>query len=159
MTDFTMTTDAEGVALITWDTPGKSMNVMSLDGFAQLDGFIDAALADDAVRGIVITSGKPGSFAGGMDLNIIAKMREEGGDDPAGAIFAGIMRIHAILRKIERAEDAVAVFLLHDAFGMAQMQRASDLLAHGEDVTVGVGLHAKDPQHAAHQHPHGADHR
>ncbi|WP_417720950.1 3-hydroxyacyl-CoA dehydrogenase NAD-binding domain-containing protein [Salipiger sp.] len=103
MTDFTMTTDAEGVALITWDTPGKSMNVMSLDGFAQLDGFIDAALADDAVRGIVITSGKPGSFAGGMDLNIIAKMREEGGDDPAGAIFAGIMRIHAILRKIERA--------------------------------------------------------
>ncbi|GGG77142.1 3-hydroxyacyl-CoA dehydrogenase [Salipiger pallidus] len=101
--EFTMETDAQGVATITWDTPGKSMNVMSLQGFAELDAHMDAALADDAVTGIVITSGKPGSFAGGMDLNIIAKMREDGGDDPAKSIFEGIMKIHAILRKIERA--------------------------------------------------------
>ena len=32
MTDFTMKTDADGVATITWDVPGKSMNVMSFDG-------------------------------------------------------------------------------------------------------------------------------
>ncbi len=30
MTDFTYATDAEGVATIAWDVPGKSMNVMSL---------------------------------------------------------------------------------------------------------------------------------
>ena len=102
-TDFTMDTGADGVAIITWDTPGKSMNVMSIEGFRQLDGFIDAALADEAVKGIVITSGKAGSFAGGMDLNVLAKMREDGGDDPAPGVFAGIMQIHTILRKIERA--------------------------------------------------------
>ncbi|NIY98873.1 3-hydroxyacyl-CoA dehydrogenase, partial [Salipiger sp. HF18] len=102
-TDFTMDTGADGVAIITWDTPGKSMNVMSIEGFRQLDGFIDAALADEAVKGIVITSGKAGSFAGGMDLNVLAKMRKDGGDDPASSIFAGIMQIHSILRKIERA--------------------------------------------------------
>ncbi len=100
---FTIATDAEGVATITWDTPGKSMNVMSIEGFHQLDGLIDNALADDAIKGIVITSGKPGSFAGGMDLNVIAKMRDDGGDDPAAGIFEGIMSIHTILRKIERA--------------------------------------------------------
>jgi len=101
--DFTLQTDAEGVATITWDTPGKSMNVMSIEGFQQLDTLIDEALADEAVKGIVLTSGKDGSFAGGMDLNVIAKMREDGGDDPASSIFDGIMQIHTILRKIERA--------------------------------------------------------
>jgi 3-hydroxyacyl-CoA dehydrogenase/enoyl-CoA hydratase/3-hydroxybutyryl-CoA epimerase len=90
MTDFTMTTDNDGVAVISWDVPGKSMNVMSFDGFAQLDALVDQALADDAVIGIVITSGKA-DFAGGMDLNVLARMKEEAGDDPARGLFEGIM--------------------------------------------------------------------
>ena len=103
MADFTMTKDAEGVATITWDVPGKSMNVMSINGLSELDACIDDALADDAVKGIVITSGKPGSFAGGMDLNLLAKMKEDAGDDPAKGLFEGTMRMHHLLRKIERA--------------------------------------------------------
>ena len=102
MTQFTMKTDADGVATITWDTPGKSMNVMDMEGFAQLDGLIDEALADEAIKGVILTSGKDGSFAGGMDLNIIAKMKESAGDNPAKGLFDGIMDTHAILRKIER---------------------------------------------------------
>ena len=101
MTDFTMATGADSVAIITWDVPGKSMNVMSFDGFRQLDALIDQALADTAVKGIVITSGKP-DFAGGMDLNVLAEMRDSG-DDPAASVFKGIMDTHGILRKIERA--------------------------------------------------------
>ncbi len=103
MTDFTMTKDADGVAIITWDVPGKSMNVMSLEGLQQLEASIDDALTDEAVKGIVITSGKEGSFAGGMDLNLLAKMKEDAGDDPARGLFDGVMQMHALLRKIERA--------------------------------------------------------
>ena len=103
MTDFTMTTDADGVATIVWDTVGKSMNVMDQQGFTDLDALIDQALADDAVKGVIITSGKEGSFAGGMDLNIIAKMKDSAGDDPARGLFDGLMGMHAVLRKIERA--------------------------------------------------------
>ena len=103
MTDFTMNKDAEGIATITWDVPGKSMNVMSFDGLRDLEKHIDDALADDAVKGIVITSGKEGSFAGGMDLNLLAKMKEDAGDDPAKGLFEGTMQMHALLRKIERA--------------------------------------------------------
>ena len=102
MTDFTMATDSDGVAVITWDVPGKSMNVMSLEGFDQLEALIDDALADEAVKGIVITSGKS-TFAGGMDLNIIAKMKQSAGDDPARGLFEGTMAKHKLLRKIERA--------------------------------------------------------
>ncbi|SEM51646.1 3-hydroxyacyl-CoA dehydrogenase / enoyl-CoA hydratase / 3-hydroxybutyryl-CoA epimerase [Loktanella fryxellensis] len=102
MTDFTMATGADGVAVITWDTIGKSMNVMSQQGFADLDALVAQALDDAAVKGIVITSGKAGSFAGGMDLNIIARMRDDS-DDPAQGIFDGVMAMHAVLRRIERA--------------------------------------------------------
>ncbi|MFU1477471.1 3-hydroxyacyl-CoA dehydrogenase NAD-binding domain-containing protein [Roseovarius sp. C7] len=103
MTDFTMETGADGVAIITWDTQGKSMNVMNQQGFIDLDALIDKALADDAIKGVIITSGKEGSFAGGMDLNIIAKMKESAGDSPAQGLMDGLMQCHTILRKIERA--------------------------------------------------------
>ena len=98
MTDFTMKTDADGVAVITWDVQAKSMNVMSTEAFALLSDLVDQALADPGVKGIVITSGKK-DFAGGMDLNVIAQMRAGG----AEAIFDGVMMMHKVLRKIELA--------------------------------------------------------
>ncbi|WRH63618.1 MAG: 3-hydroxyacyl-CoA dehydrogenase NAD-binding domain-containing protein [Fuscovulum sp.] len=98
MTDFTYAVDADGVATLTWDVKAKSMNVMSTEAFALLDSLIDKALADPAVKGIILTSGKR-DFAGGMDLNVIAQMRAGG----AEAIFAGVMQMHSVLRKIERA--------------------------------------------------------
>ncbi|MFK7867712.1 MAG: 3-hydroxyacyl-CoA dehydrogenase NAD-binding domain-containing protein [Roseobacter sp.] len=102
MTDFTMHTDASGVATITWDVKTKSMNVMTLDAWDVLEGLFDEALADETVKGIILTSGKD-SFAGGMDLNVIAKMKEMAGDNPAKGLFDGIMNAHRIMRKIELA--------------------------------------------------------
>ncbi|TNE67341.1 MAG: 3-hydroxyacyl-CoA dehydrogenase [Rhodobacteraceae bacterium] len=102
MTDFHYSVDADGVAIITWDIPNKSMNVLSMEGIAELDACIDKALGDEAVKGIVVTSGKD-TFAGGMDLNIIAKMKDAAGDNPAQGLFDGLMSMHAILRKLERA--------------------------------------------------------
>ncbi|WP_170435143.1 3-hydroxyacyl-CoA dehydrogenase NAD-binding domain-containing protein [Ruegeria arenilitoris] len=103
MADFTLTKDADGVGIITWDVPGKTMNVMSFDGLSELNDCIDQALADDEIKGIVIISGKEGSFAGGMDLNLLAVMKEQAGDDPAKGLFEGTMKMHALLRKIELA--------------------------------------------------------
>jgi len=102
MTEFSYAVDGDGVATITWDLPGKSMNVMSFDGLRQLNDHVDVALADDAVKGVIITSGKD-SFAAGMDLNVLARMRDEAGDNPAKGLFDGIMQMHDLLRKIERA--------------------------------------------------------
>ena len=102
MTDFTMKIDAQGIATITWDCAGKSMNVLNQDAIATLDGLIDQVISDDAIKGAIITSAKP-DFAAGMDLNILAKMREDAGDEPAKGLFEGTMKMHAFLRKIERA--------------------------------------------------------
>ncbi|MFA9231735.1 MAG: 3-hydroxyacyl-CoA dehydrogenase NAD-binding domain-containing protein [Microgenomates group bacterium] len=98
MTDFTYALDADGVATLTWDVKAKSMNVMSSAAFGELNEKIDAALADPAVKGIILTSGKK-DFAGGMDLNVIAAMKQGG----VQTVFDGVMQIHKILRKIERA--------------------------------------------------------
>ena len=98
---FHYATDADGVATITWDQPETSMNVMNGEAFAELDAHLDTAFGDDAVKGVIITSAKK-DFAGGMDLNVLAKMKADAGDDPAAGIMKGLMDIHAILRKIER---------------------------------------------------------
>lgn len=102
MTEFLYAVDGDGVAIITWDVPDKSMNVMSFEGLQELDTAIDKALADEAVKGVVITSAKA-DFAGGMDLNVLADMRDSAGDNPAKGLFDGIMSMHALLRKIELA--------------------------------------------------------
>ncbi|TPE52167.1 3-hydroxyacyl-CoA dehydrogenase NAD-binding domain-containing protein [Amaricoccus solimangrovi] len=102
MAIFTLETDAEGIATITWDLPGRSMNILTYEGIAELEAAFDAALADPAVRGIVLTSAKP-DFAGGMDLGILARMKAEAGPEPARGLFEGLMNMHRLLRKIERA--------------------------------------------------------
>ena len=58
MTEFKYSIDSDGVAIISWDVPNKTMNVMSLDGLNELDKHFDAALSDERVKGIVVTSGK-----------------------------------------------------------------------------------------------------
>ncbi|MEY1556498.1 3-hydroxyacyl-CoA dehydrogenase NAD-binding domain-containing protein [Yoonia sp. R2331] len=102
MTDFILEKDADGVAVITWDVKSKSMNVMTRDSMKLLNELIDEALGDDAVKGIVITSGKD-SFAGGMDLNVLGTIREEYKENPAEGLFEFTMNGHRALRKIERA--------------------------------------------------------
>ena len=102
MSDFSYAVDGDGVATITWDVPGKSMNVMSLAGFAELNLLVGMGIDDAAVKGVILTSGKK-DFAGGMDLNVIAAMKAEGGANPAASVFDGVMTMHGVLRKIERA--------------------------------------------------------
>ena len=58
MSDFTYALDADGVATITWDVKSKSMNVLNLEAAAELSGLIDKAIADDGVKGVILTSGQ-----------------------------------------------------------------------------------------------------
>ncbi|MCG7622342.1 3-hydroxyacyl-CoA dehydrogenase NAD-binding domain-containing protein [Epibacterium sp. Ofav1-8] len=102
MSDFTYDVDADGIAIITWDAVDKSMNVLTREAFGLVEEYIDRALGDDAVKGVVITSGKK-DFAGGMDLNVLATIREESGENPAQGLFDFTMNGHRILRKLERA--------------------------------------------------------
>jgi len=67
MKNFSINIDQDGVALITFDVPGKSMNVISDEVQTEFDGLL-ATLREPRVRGAVIRSGKAGGFCAGADL-------------------------------------------------------------------------------------------
>ncbi|MCY4543022.1 MAG: 3-hydroxyacyl-CoA dehydrogenase NAD-binding domain-containing protein [Rhodobacteraceae bacterium] len=102
MRDFSYSVDGDGIATIAWNVPGRSMNVMSWAGFAEIDALVRKGFADDAVRGIVITSAKE-HFAGGMDLKILARMMAASDRAGRAKSFKEMSGVHGILRRIELA--------------------------------------------------------
>ncbi len=70
MTSFKLDTDADGIALVTWDTPGRSMNVIDLKVIEELSAIVETVANDGAIKGAVITSGKE-TFCAGADLAML----------------------------------------------------------------------------------------
>jgi 3-hydroxyacyl-CoA dehydrogenase/enoyl-CoA hydratase/3-hydroxybutyryl-CoA epimerase len=68
--NFKLDTDADGIALVTWDAPGRSMNVIDLKVIEELSDIVEKVAADAAIKGAVITSGKE-SFCAGADLTML----------------------------------------------------------------------------------------
>src|ERR1700724_3753878 len=71
--NFRVETDADGIALVTWDIPGRSMNVLDETTITELEQIVKRTSADNSVRGVVVTSGKE-AFSGGADLSMLEGM-------------------------------------------------------------------------------------
>jgi 3-hydroxyacyl-CoA dehydrogenase / enoyl-CoA hydratase / 3-hydroxybutyryl-CoA epimerase len=74
--NFEVETDADGIALVTWDMPGRSMNVFTHEVMTELDRIVDQVVSDAAIKGAVIASGKD-SFSAGADLSMLSDMMVE----------------------------------------------------------------------------------
>ncbi|EHK52378.1 3-hydroxyacyl-CoA dehydrogenase NAD-binding domain-containing protein [Allomesorhizobium alhagi] len=105
--NFTVETDADGIALATWNMPDKSMNVFTEEVMDELNKIIDQVASDAAIKGAVITSGKE-SFSGGADLTMLKRMlalfHEEEAKDHDRAVkmlFDGAGRMSGLFRKLE----------------------------------------------------------
>ncbi len=73
MINFKLDIDSDGIALITWDMPGRSMNVIDAGVTEELSQIVDKVAADAAIKGAVVTSGKE-AFCAGADLTILVQM-------------------------------------------------------------------------------------
>ncbi len=71
--NFKFDVDADGIALVTWDMPGKSMNVIDQSVIEELSQIVDKVASDAAVKGAVVTSGKD-TFSGGADLTMLQSL-------------------------------------------------------------------------------------
>ena len=108
LTNFRFETDADGVALATWDMPGRSMNVITAEVMGELHQVIDAVVADGAIKGCVITSGKD-SFSGGADLTMLqglgrayeALKAEKGEEEAMRHFFEESRHLTLVFRKLE----------------------------------------------------------
>ncbi|CZT34099.1 FAD-dependent oxidoreductase [Rhizobium sp. 9140] len=106
-TNFTIETDADGIALVTWDMPDKSMNVFTADVLRELAAVNDAVVKDEAVKGVVFTSGKA-TFSGGADLSMIkgmftfqAEEKKKNPETAAQKLFELCGEMTGLFRKIE----------------------------------------------------------
>src|ERR1051326_1304259 len=108
LTRFTLEVGSDGIALVTWNMPGRSMNLIDATTTAELSAIVEQIAADAAVNGVVITSGKD-SFCAGADLAILQTMNrlyEETiatqGEDAANALlFAESSKFSKLCRRIE----------------------------------------------------------
>jgi 3-hydroxyacyl-CoA dehydrogenase/enoyl-CoA hydratase/3-hydroxybutyryl-CoA epimerase len=108
MTNFKLETDADGIALVTWDMPGRSMNVLDGAVLAELSGIIEKTAADAAVKGVIITSGKD-SFCAGADLNVLQSLgalyekalKSKGEEGAAKEFFEESRKASLLYRRLE----------------------------------------------------------
>src|ERR1700745_2881370 len=91
--NFKIETDAGGIVLVTWDTPGRSMNVLDETSINELEEIVKQTSAEAAVKGVVITSGKE-ALCAGADLSMLegmsrqyAEMLKTKGDEAANQML------------------------------------------------------------------------
>jgi 3-hydroxyacyl-CoA dehydrogenase/enoyl-CoA hydratase/3-hydroxybutyryl-CoA epimerase len=105
MANFKIDVDADGIALVTWDMAGRSMNVINTSVIEELGELVDKVAADAAIKGVVVTSGKE-AFCGGADLTMLEGM---------GAVFANLVRT--------KGEEAAAAFVFDESRKLSQVYR------------------------------------
>ncbi len=148
MKNFTLDIDKDGIALLTWDMPGKSMNVWDESSLSEFESFIEKFPNDAAIKGLVLTSGKD-TFCGGADISMLAHLRNESekiraqkGDVAAAQyLFDQSARLSKVFRKMEQAKKPVAVALTGTAMGGGwEVSLAAHARFAAENPSAKVGL-------------------
>jgi len=121
LTNFTWEVDEDGIATIAWDSPGRSMNVLTASTIADL-GLVGERLASDsALKGLVITSAKTNGFCAGAALDEMESTasgrRTASPEEAAAARFNGVMRFHRVLRRLETCGKPVVAAMNGLALG------------------------------------------
>jgi 3-hydroxyacyl-CoA dehydrogenase/enoyl-CoA hydratase/3-hydroxybutyryl-CoA epimerase len=126
--NFKVETDADGIALVTWDIPGRSMNVLDETSVNELEEIVKQTTADAAIKGVVITSSKE-AFCAGADLSMLegmshtyAELLKQKGEVAANqTLFDQSRRFSQVFRNIETSGKPWAAAIN----GLALPRRAS----------------------------------
>src|SRR4051812_18112611 len=107
-TNFRFETDGDGIATATWDSPGRSMNVITLEVIEELSRIVETVAADAGIKGCVVTSGKE-AFSGGADLTMLQGLgalyeqlkREKGQEAAMQVFFEQSRKLSLLYRRLE----------------------------------------------------------
>jgi 3-hydroxyacyl-CoA dehydrogenase/enoyl-CoA hydratase/3-hydroxybutyryl-CoA epimerase len=122
MENFKIEVDGDGVALVTFDVPGRSMNTITGGVMADLVALVERIKTDAAIMGVVLASGKESGFCAGADLG---EMNQRGAqaaapkseEEKLKAQFDQAFSLNKSLRALETCGKPVACALEGLALG------------------------------------------
>jgi len=105
---FKLDIDGDGIALVTWDSPGRSMNVIDPKVMEELLAIVEQVAGDAAIKGAVITSGKE-AFSAGADLTLLESLgrvfadlaKSKGPEAAVTALFEESRKLSLLYRRLE----------------------------------------------------------
>jgi 3-hydroxyacyl-CoA dehydrogenase/enoyl-CoA hydratase/3-hydroxybutyryl-CoA epimerase len=116
--------DTDGIALVTWDSPERSMNVIDVKVIEELSAIVEQVGSDAAIKGAVITSGKE-TFSAGADLTLLESLghvfadlaKSKGPEAAATALFAESRKLSLLYRRLETSGKPWAAAINGTALG------------------------------------------
>lgn len=139
MENFKIDVDADGIALITFDVPGRSMNTLTGSVMNEIPQWVERIKTDDAIKGAVLTSGKASGFCAGADLGDIAGGMI-GGTSLQDAFDAG-WKMNGTLRALETCGKPVAAAINGLALGGGlELTLACHYRVVADDSKIQLGL-------------------
>ena len=139
MENFKIDVDADGIATVTFDVPGRSMNTLTSSVMAEIPQVVERIRTDEAIKGAVLTSGKDTGFCAGADLGDMAGGML-GGAGLQEAYDAG-WRLNGALRELETCGKPVAAAINGLALGGGlELTLACHYRVVGDDSKIQLGL-------------------
>jgi len=124
MENFKIDLDSDGIALITFDVPGRSMNTITGGVIKDLYEVVDRIKSDAAIKGVVFASGKTSGFCAGADLGEMnqrgagdAKAAPKSEEEKLKAQFDQAFALNKVYRALETCGKPVAFALEGLALG------------------------------------------
>ncbi|MGE0044212.1 MAG: 3-hydroxyacyl-CoA dehydrogenase NAD-binding domain-containing protein [Hyphomonadaceae bacterium] len=124
MENFKVEIDGDGIALVTFDVPGRSMNTITGGVVRDIIALTQQIKTDDKIKGAVITSGKASGFCAGADLGEMgsgglggAAKQPKSEEERLKQAFEGAYSLNKTFRELETCGKPVACALEGLALG------------------------------------------
>ena len=146
LANFRFETDSDGIALATWDMPGRSMNVITPEVMDEIGQIVDKISSDAAIKGAVIAFAKG---VGGADLTFLKsagdefarRAKAEGKDAAMRAFVETTTNLNRVFRRLETCGKPVAAAISAACMGGGfELTLACHYRIAADDEKTRVGL-------------------